>query len=217
MSVASFLVLFNAVLVFLFRCRGPTAVRDLSLPRGVRTSLFRSIAAHATKFRAMTRNTLASTSSLISVFLVVVKKSPANATNNIGAIAFTVLMFYILSITGRRRSVALFGQEIPRGLLTGTLTVVIVGLVILVASILLLLMFSRKAFVSSYCRYMSTLTAINLAGKLAPGLAVTKGIVVVFAVCLKHIKPVSVTVNFSRGGGGGVIVCPRRSLVLWIG
>lgn len=66
-------------------------------------------------------------------------------------------------------------------------------------------------------RIISTLDAMKLDLGFDPLLDVSKGLIVVFAVLIKHVNVLTFFVDFCGRCGGGGCACPRRGVLVWRG
>jgi trk system potassium uptake protein TrkH len=203
--VTAILIAGGAVLFYVFERNSILS----GLPWGtqVLASLFQSVTPRTAGFNTVDIGLLTNETVLIMVILMFIGASPGSTGGGIKTTSAGILFLLMWSRLRGREDVNVFNRTIPRELLNRTLSITLmsVGCVILVASVLLLTggdgrppVESRHLFVEYLFETVSAFGTVGLSMNLTPNLAPAQKIAVTLMMFAGRVGPLTLAFSLAR-------------------
>jgi trk system potassium uptake protein TrkH len=199
LGVTLFLWLFGAVCFFVME--RTNVLRDVSPGTGVLASLFQSATCRTAGFNSVDTSQLAAPTLLFMLFLMFVGASPGSTGGGIKTTTFGILIMLVVGRLRGRRNVELMGRQIPSAQVSKALGVLVIGGVSFAAILFGLqitesIHFGRAWMRSHFLDYafetVSALGTVGLSTGMTPLLSVPGRVIVVLAMFVGRLGPLTV-------------------------
>lgn len=214
LSMTAFLLIFGTVLIFVFEYHNPSTMGNLSFPDKIMASMFQAVTTRTAGFETVAQGALTDSSSLVSMFLMIIGGSPSGTAGGVKTVTFTILVFCVISVAKQEESISLFKRRVPSHLLPKALAIIVINLIVLMTSVLLLLAFDHGSFMESCYECVSALATVGLTKGLTPNLTIAGKVIIIITMYLGRVGPISMAIGFSQKNKKKKIMYPEQDLIL---
>ncbi len=198
LAMTAFLILAGALCIFAAEYHNPYTLGSMSLPQKILNSLFQSVTCRTAGFASVPQEHLTETSCAVGSLLMFIGGSPVGTAGGIKTV--TAFLFFINAfsyIRGRHENVV-FHRSVSTEMMRKASAIVFVSLC--TAFVLILLLMSRGGIVLTDALYevISALGTVGLSRNITPHLDAGGRIIIVIAMYLGRIGPISMALFFSK-------------------
>lgn len=197
LSVTSFLIIFGTVLIFIFEFNNPDTIGNYSLWDKLMSSLFQSVTLRTAGFATIDQISLTDASAFVSTLLMFIGGSPSGTAGGIKTVTFFVLIISTICVVRNKRTVDVFNRQISNDAIKRAITVFTVSFLTVICSTAMLMAFDNGHFIDVIYETVSATATVGLSRDYTSTLSFAGKIVVIFAMFLGRVGPVSLAFAFS--------------------
>ncbi len=219
--VTLFLWLFGAVCFYVME--RSNVLREVSPGTRVLASLFQSATCRTAGFNSVDTAQLAAPTLLFMLFLMFVGASPGSTGGGIKTTTFGILMMLVVGRLRGRRNVELMGRQVPSAQVSKALGVLVIGGVSFAAvlfglqiteSIHFGLPWMRSHFLDYAFETVSALGTVGLSTGMTPLLSVPGRVIVVLAMFVGRLGPLTVAYSLIGERAGARYEYPEENVMV---
>lgn len=192
------LIILGTVVIFLAEYDNPLTLGNMSLGNKILNSLFQSVTFRTAGFASVPQDGLTDISCLIGYILMFIGGSPVGTAGGIKTVTvFLVIMNAVSYIRGKKENV-IFHQRVSEELMRKAAAVTCVS-IFAVCLMTILLMFSQSIPLNdALYEVISALGTVGLSKGLTPTLNMESRIIIIIAMYLGRIGPISMAIFFTK-------------------
>lgn len=196
--LTAFLILFGAVLVFLFENRNPATIASFSFGEKVLHSLFQSVTFRTAGFCAVPQSNLTEASSLLGCIWMFIGGSPMGTAGGVKTVTVFIIVLNAVSYIRNRKETLLFGRHVSSELVQKSTAIVSFSLMVTVVMVFGLLISDRLPLVDTLYEMFSATGTVGLSRGVTQILSPAGRILVIIAMYLGRIGPISIALFFGQ-------------------
>ncbi|SNU08285.1 trk system potassium uptake protein TrkH [Lachnospiraceae bacterium] len=199
-KVTAFLILVGALGVFLMEYSNPDTIGNMSFGGKVMNSLFQSITFRTAGFAAVPQDKLTEGTCVMGLLWMFIGGSPVGTAGGVKTITFFFCFLNTISFIRNRNENVVCGRKVTSDMIHKASAIVSVS--VLVTFILLILLVCAEdvnLLDASYEMFSATAT-VGLSRCLTPSLHTGGRLIVIIAMYLGRIGPISMALFFNQGG-----------------
>lgn len=200
LSMTFFLILAGAAVVFAAEYSNPATIGGMDLPGKLGNSLFQSITFRTAGFASVPQESLTEISCLIGYILMFIGGSPVGTAGGIKTVTFFMVFMNAFSYVQKRRETVIFRRRVSEEIMRKAAAVVFVSLVTVLIMTCLLLSRGGISLTDGLYEVVSALATVGLSRGLTPSLDAIGRILIIVAMYLGRIGPISMAIFFANGG-----------------
>ncbi|MCR4685940.1 MAG: potassium transporter TrkH [Lachnospiraceae bacterium] len=194
------LIILGTVVVFLAEYDNPLTLGNMSLTDKILNSLFQSVTFRTAGFASVSQDGLTDISCLIGYILMFIGGSPVGTAGGVKTVTiFLVIMNAISYIRGKKENV-IFNSRVSEELMRKASAVVCVSLVAVCLMTGLLMFAQEIPLNTALYEVVSALGTVGLSKGLTPNLNIEGRIIIIIAMYLGRIGPISMAIFFTKEG-----------------
>ena len=190
-STTLILVFGGGLLIFLFECRNPLTIGELSAFDKIQVSLFQSITTRTAGFASVPQQNLTNASSILCLLLMFIGGSPVGTAGGIKTVTIAVLVVSALATIQNKNEVTLFDRNISKQAVNKAVAVTAMSFGILFVSTLLLSAVTPGDALDILYETVSATATVGLTRDLTPYLNGAGKIVIIGTMYLGRVGPIS--------------------------
>lgn len=191
------LILVGTVCVFVAEYDNPATIGNMPLPKKILNSMFQSVTYRTAGFASVPQEGLTESSCIIGGVLMFIGGSPVGTAGGIKTVtAFLFFMNAFTYIRGKKENV-IFRRRVTSEMMRKAAAIVFVSALTLFV-IILLLMSRGVGLTDAMYESVSALGTVGLSRNITPTLDVWGRIIVIIAMYLGRIGPISMAFFFSK-------------------
>ncbi|MBR1407550.1 MAG: potassium transporter TrkH [Clostridia bacterium] len=198
----TFILIFSgAVFFFLCEHRNPETLGSLPLPAQLWGALFESVTLRTAGFSAFSQGKLSAPSSLAACLLMFIGGSPAGTAGGVKTVTcFFVLQNALSYIRGQKETVV-YRRRVPDELMRRSAAILTVSLLAVLVLTALLLLAAPLSAADAFFEIVSACATVGLSRGVTPQLTTAGRLIVILAMYLGRIGPISMAVFFIHPAG----------------
>ena len=197
LSSTVLLLLGGGLLFFLFECRNPLTIGNMSVAEGLQVSFFQSVTTRTAGFATLPQGDLTTASTVLSLFLMFIGGSPVGTAGGVKTVTVLVILAYAVSTLRGRNEVTVFNRRIQRDALRKAVAVVVTSVTIALTATLLLAAVTQGELADILYETVSATATVGLSRDLTPTLNTAGKLIVIAAMYLGRVGPISLAIAFS--------------------
>lgn len=197
LSSTAILILFGAVLIFLFEKDNPLTMKNLSLFDKVQASIFQSVTTRTAGFATVPQENLTNGAAIISLLLMFIGGSPVGTAGGIKTVTFTVLFAAAVAAVKQRNEVTLFRRTVAKQAVSKAIGVCCMSFGILFLSTVLLCAVTEASALDIAYETVSATATVGLTRNLTPSLNTLGKLIITATMYLGRIGPISLAIAFN--------------------
>ncbi len=196
------LILIGAVAVFGIEYNNPETLGKLSVGDKVVNSVFQSVTFRTAGFAAVPQNGLMESTSFLGCILMFIGGSPVGTAGGVKTVTFFVVILNAVSFIRNRKENVAFGRKITSSMIHKASAIVIVGFLITSFLLILLMVVNRVSLVDGMYEAFSATATVGLSRGLTSTLNLAGRWVIIVAMYLGRIGPISMALFFNYRSEG---------------
>lgn len=197
LSSTLFLILFGALLIFIFEYNNPLTFANYNFFEKVELSLFQSITTRTAGFFTVPQENFTNSSFLICLLLMFIGGSPVGTAGGVKTVTIVVLLLYSLSTIRNRNDVNIFNRKLSKDSVNKSVSVVFMSFTILFLSTLLLCCVSDGNFLDILYETVSATATVGLSRNFTSSLNLWGKLIIIITMYLGRVGPISLAVAFN--------------------
>ncbi|MBR2404627.1 MAG: potassium transporter KtrB, partial [Clostridia bacterium] len=213
LSVTAFLIVGGAILFMLLERGNPATIGGYSLPEQIMASLFQSVTTRTAGFATIPQENMTDASAFVSMLLMFVGGSSAGTAGGIKTVTLFVLAASAIAVIKSKRTVDVFGRQLSYDAIKKAVAVFMISLSIVICSTLLLSVFVKGDFLDILYETVSATATVGLTRNFTPTLNLVGKAVVIMAMYLGRVGPISLALAFtSKKDSENIITNPVEEI-----
>ncbi len=214
LTATAFLIIFGALMVFIFEYRNPQTIGGLSIWGKIQASLFQSITTRTAGFATIPQEGLTLPSVLICLLLMFIGGSPVGTAGGIKTVTFFVILFTTISVISGKHDPSVFNRRISRKSLKKALAVCTTSFLIVFTSTLLLSICTNGSFTDIIYETVSATATVGLSRNLTASLNMFGKIIIIATMYTGRVGPISFAIAFKGKERGNTIADPVEEITI---
>lgn len=192
------LIVTGTILTFIFEYNNPDTIGNMSLGDKLLNSLFQSVTLRTAGFAAVSQGGLRDTSVLMCIVFMIIGGSPVGTAGGIKTITFAVLFFTVLAVIKGRNDTVVFNRKVNEGLIRRALAVTFISIMVFFIFSILLITTNDITLTDAMYEVASAIGTVGLSRGITASLSTAGRIIIIIAMYLGRIGPISMFVAFSN-------------------
>ena len=193
------LVFGGGLLIFLFECRNPLTIGELSKFDKIQVSLFQSITTRTAGFASVPQENLTNGSAILCLLLMFIGGSPVGTAGGIKTVTFAVLAVSALATIQNKNEVTLFHRNISKQAVNKAVAVTAMSFAILFVSTLLLSAVTSADALDILYETVSATATVGLTRNLTATLNGAGKAIIIATMYLGRVGPISLALALNSG------------------
>lgn len=193
-----FLIVVGGTLIFAFEYNNPDTIGNMSIGDKILNSVFQSVTLRTAGFASVNQGALEDSSVLLCIVLMIVGGSPVGTAGGIKTVSFAVLILSVVSVIKGRKEIVIFNKSINETIVRRSLAVTFISIVALFVLTVLLIITNGLNLADSAFEVSSAIATVGLTRNVTPALNSVGRIIIIIAMYLGRIGPISLFVAFSN-------------------
>ena len=212
-TATALLILFGAVLIFIFEYSNPLTIGEMSLFDKLQVSFFQSVTTRTAGFASVPQENLTNASAAVSVILMMIGGSPVGTAGGMKTVTIAVLVCSAFATIRNKKSAALFGRSISNDSIKKAVAVVVMFLTICAASTVLLLATGNASAIDAVYETVSATATVGLSRNLTASLNTFGKFIIIVTMYFGRVGPISLAVALgSKNESQNVISEPTEEI-----
>lgn len=201
LTMTGLLILTGTIGIFAAEYYNFATIGNMSLSGKLANSLFQSVTLRTAGFASVPQESLTELSCLICYILMFIGGSPVGTAGGIKTVtAFLVFRNALSYVRGNKESVV-FRRRVPEEMIRKAAAIVFVSCCVACVMTLLLVAIEDIPLVNALFEILSALGTVGLSRGVTPGLGTVGRLIVIIAMYLGRIGPISMAVFFAKTAG----------------
>ncbi|MBR2353802.1 MAG: potassium transporter KtrB [Clostridia bacterium] len=193
-TVTAGLVLFGAVLIFVFEYANPKTIGEMSLFDKIQVSFFQSVTTRTAGFASIPQENLTNASAAVSIILMLIGGSPVGTAGGMKTVTIAVLISSAFSTIRNKHNTSLFGRRISEDSVKKAIAVLVTFLTICTASTVLLMATCDASAMDVFYETVSATATVGLSRNLTATLNTFGKLIIIITMYFGRVGPISLAV-----------------------
>lgn len=210
-----FLILFGAVLIFVFEYNNPSTIGDLSLFDKIQVSIFQSVTTRTAGFISVPQENLTNATTMLCLILMFVGGSPVGTAGGVKTVTVFVLLISSISTIKNKHQATAFKRTISDSSIRKSVAIIITFTLIMFTSVILLAASSDITLTDALYESVSATATVGLSRNITASLNLFAKIIIIITMYLGRVGPISLAL--ALGGKGklvNIITNPVEDIVI---
>ena len=197
-TFTAWLILFGAILIFVFEYSNPLTIGKMDLFDKLQVSFFQSVTTRTAGFASVPQENLTDASAAVSVVLMLIGGSPVGTAGGVKTVTVAVLVCSAFATIRNKNGAALFGRRISDDSVKKAIAVVVMFLAICTASTVLILATCDASAIDVVYETVSATATVGLSRNLTATLNMFGKIIIIVTMYFGRVGPISLAVALGR-------------------
>lgn len=190
--VSTAILLFGGTLfIFLFEYTNPDTIGTMQLGDKILASMFQSVTTRTAGFESISQGAFRDGTSVVHMILMMIGGSPMGTAGGIKTTTIAVLLLMSMSYFRGKKHTEVFDRRLPEENIRTAVVVVTTAVVSLLVTVLLMTAAVSGSLMDIAYEVVSALATVGLTRGLTPNLTLAGKIIIVFAMYLGRIGPIT--------------------------
>ena len=194
-----FLIILGSVAVFIMEYSNPKTLQFMSMKDKILNSIFQSITFRTAGFAAVPQQDLTDGTCLFGSLLMFIGGSPVGTAGGVKTMTFFLAMVNAVSFIRNRNENVIFGRKVRSDLMHKSAAIITVSFMITFVFMILLVCIDKVPVVDGMYEMFSATATVGLSRALTPRLSTCGRLLVIVAMYLGRIGPISMALFFNNG------------------
>lgn len=208
-------IVLGALFVFIFEYNNPGTLGGMHPAGKVLNSFFESVTFRTAGFATFPQENMKETTAIIGIVLMFIGGSPVGTAGGVKTITVFILILNVMAFIKGKDQVTILNRRIPNEVIRKAIAIITVHFAIAFVLCICLMAAMDLPFVDSMFEIMSAVSTVGLSRAITPELNNMGKWIVIIAMYLGRIGPISMLLFFQTGstGGTGVKYADGRFIV----
>lgn len=193
------LILSGTVLVAVFEWDNPDTIGDMSVGNKIMVSMFQSITFRTAGFASVPQENLTPLTAIAGLFYMFIGGSPVGTAGGVKTVTIFMIALNVVSFIRQRDEAVVFSRKVTSDLINKATAVVTVSFTITVICFMALIATNDVSILSAAYEITSATATVGLSRGLTASLNNAGRIIVICAMYMGRIGPISMALFFSTG------------------
>lgn len=218
LSVTGFLIIFGAILMFLFEVNNPATIKNMSFKGKVLSALFASISPRTAGFNSISTSDMTTAGIFLTTILMFIGGSPGSTAGGIKTSTMGILLSTLISVIKGREDTEIFKKRINKEIVYRALAITMIGLalVVVVTMILSITEAGKPGITFAYLLYEATSAfgTVGLTLGLTTKLSFIGKIVVALTMYAGRVGPLTLAIALAKKKTSNAIKYPEDKILV---
>lgn len=197
LALTLFLILSGAVLVFALEYNNPDTIGNMGLGGKIINSIFQSVTFRTAGFAAVPQDGLSDATAIMGCIYMFIGGSPVGTAGGVKTVTLFLVFLNTLSFINNDEESVVFKRTVSKDLIRKASAIVSVSFIITFVFIVLLLATNDVSTTDAIYEVTSATATVGLSRALTPSLNEIGRVIIIFAMFLGRIGPISMAIFFS--------------------
>lgn len=198
LCVTAILLFGGATLFFVFEYNNPNTIGNMSMSDKLINAMFESVTVRSSGFCSFEQSNMTDLSTMLCMIFMLIGGSPVGTAGGIKTVTVAVLFCSVLSVVRGRNEAVIFNKSISDTLVKRSLAVVAICLSVVALFDVLLMLTNGLTLTDSSFEICSAIGTTGLSRGITPALNPMGRIIIIVAMYLGRIGPISMFIAFSN-------------------
>ena len=198
LSATVALIISGTVLIFVFEYNNPDTIGNMTLGDKLLNSVFQSVTFRTAGFASINQSGLKDTSVLLGIVFMLIGGSPVGTAGGIKTVSFAVLVLAVKAVVKGRKETVVFNKSISENIVRRSLAVTFISITVFFLFTILLIATNGLSLSDASYEIASAIATVGLTRSVTPTLNVFGRIIIIIAMYLGRIGPISMFIAFSN-------------------
>ncbi len=199
LSLTLFLIISGAVLVALFEWDNPTTLGNMTTGEKIMTSTFQSVTFRTAGFATVPQGNLTPSTAIIGLLYMFIGGSPVGTAGGVKTVTVFIIFLNAMSFIRNRDEMVVFRTSVSHQMVSKATAIVTVSLMITITFILMLITLGKAEPLSAAYEVFSATATVGLSRGLTATLNSVGRVIIIIAMYLGRIGPISLALVFAVG------------------
>lgn len=214
LAVTAVLLFGGAFLFLLFEFHNPATIGELSFGNKLMASLFESVTLRTAGFQTIPQGSMTEASSLIALFLMFIGGSPSGTAGGVKTVTMTILILSMLAAVKGNNEVRAFRRKISDNFVRRAVAVIVISVVFVMMAAVALSITEQAEFLDILFEAVSALATVGLTRGLTPSVSTAGKFVIIFAMYVGRIGPITMALAFNAKKYEGKKTLPEGKVII---
>ena len=200
LKVTAFLIIVGAVGVFVMEYTNPDTIGGMSLGGKLLNSIFQSITFRTAGFAAVPQDKLTDGTCVMGLLWMFIGGSPVGTAGGVKTITFFICFLNTVSFIRNRDENVVCGRKVTSAMIHKASAILEVSVLVTFILLILLLCVEKVSLMDAAYEMFSATATVGLSRGLTPSLHRAGRLIVIVAMYLGRIGPISMALFFNQGG-----------------
>ena len=200
LSLTGVLILVGAVLVFIMEYTNPDTIGEMSLGGKIVNSIFQSVTFRTAGFAAVPQDGLRESTAAMGLLFMFIGGSPVGTAGGVKTVTFFCVILNGVSFIRNRKEVVVYNRKLSQEMMQKASAIVLVSFSVTFIFLLLLLMTNNVGIMDASYEIFSATATVGLSRALTPNLNAVGKMIIIIAMYLGRIGPISMALFFNYKG-----------------
>ncbi|MEE3467562.1 MAG: potassium transporter TrkG [Eubacterium sp.] len=193
------LIALGAILTLILEWDNPETIGGMNVWDKITNSTFQSVTYRTAGFTTFSQAGMRESSTLVGDILMFIGGSPVGTAGGVKTVTIFVVVVNVMAFVRGRYEVVIFGRRIPDNLIRQAMAIVAVHLVMTIILTIALMIAEGTNLSDSLYEIMSGICTVGVSRGLTPNLHLAGRIILILAMYLGRIGPISMALFFNAG------------------
>ena len=194
-----FLIFGGALVIFILEYSNPGTIGNMSLGHKTLNSIFQSVTLRTAGFSTFPQENLTETSCLLGDIFMFIGGSPLGTAGGVKTVTFFILIKNVGAFLKNQNEIVIMKRRIPTSLIRKATAIISVQLFVVLTITALLMAFTGTNLSDALYETMSAASTVGLSRGLTPDLNTAGQILIIIAMFLGRIGPITMLLFFNQG------------------
>jgi trk system potassium uptake protein TrkH len=178
LSMSAFLIVFGAIIIFIFEFTNPRTLGSLNWGGKILSSLFQSVTPRTAGANTLALGDMRQASQFFIVILMFIGASPGSTGGGIKTTTFTIIIGAVIAMLRGREDIVMFRYRLAQERIFKALTVTLLSLLLVITVVMVLSTTEDSSFLMILYETTSAFGTVGLSMGLTPELSLTGKILI---------------------------------------
>lgn len=214
LTVTAVLIFGGMLLFLLFEFHNPETIGELSFGNKLMASLFESVTLRTAGFQTIPQEGMTEAGSLVALLLMFIGGSPSGTAGGVKTVTMTILILSMFAAVRGNHEVTAFRRKISDNFVRRAVAVIVISFVFLMVTAVLLSITEQAEFLDILFESVSALATVGLTRGLTPSVSLVGKLVLIFAMYVGRIGPITMALAFNAKKYEGRKTLPEGKVII---
>lgn len=190
------LILFGAVLIFIFEQGKSSSFYGMSVGERIGVSIFQSITARTAGFNTVPIGGLRQITLFVLIVLMFIGASPGGTGGGIKTTTFGVVFLWLVAFVRGKECVNIFSRKIPREVINRAIVFCMLGIFVISVMVLPVLFFQKDIpFINGFFEVVSAYGTVGLSTGITSSLGAPSRIIIILTMFIGRVGPLTLLMS----------------------
>lgn len=193
-----------------------STVADDSIGKRIADAWFQSVTFRTAGFNTVDHGAQHAATKLFSIPLMIIGASPGSTGGGVKTISFALAVLALISVLRGRESVECMGRTIPDEQVRRALAILTLGVLIVMTTTILLVLFERQPelMIDHLYEATSAFATVGVSAGVTPNLSPPSQLVIIVTMFIGRVGPLTLLMGMGRRGGDAQYDYPVERVML---